>query len=137
MKKKVLLAGVIFTFCCSIGIVFAEDFDALNGLTAAQKQKLTQIQYNYKQENNSLEMRIMDYNNKLQQLKNDKDKTESQVSLLAGAYERNLQTLKAQQNQLKQQTDALYKSVMTDEQYKQYNARQTNVDESFKNFLQK
>ncbi len=57
--------------------------------------------------------------------------------LLSGAYERNLETLKAQQKQLKQETDALYKSVMTDEQFKQYNERQTNADDAFKKFLQK
>ncbi|MCD7780076.1 MAG: hypothetical protein LUH05_05330 [Candidatus Gastranaerophilales bacterium] len=136
MKKIALLFGVILVFC-AMDAAFADNFDSLEGLTAVQKQKLTQIQYNYKQQNDSLDNKIMDYNNKLQQLQNDKDKTSSQISLLSSAYERNLETLKAQQKQLKQETDASYKSVMTDEQFKQYQAQQINVDDSFNKFLQK
>ncbi len=136
MKKIALMFGVILIFC-SVNTAFADNFDSLEGLTEVQKQKLTQIQYNYKQQNDSLDNKIMDYNNKLKQLQNDKDKTSSQISLLSGAYERNLETLKAQQKQLKQETDASYKSVMTDEQFKQYQAQQINVDDSFNKFLQK
>lgn len=136
MKKTTLLLGII-TILASSASVFAEGFDSLENITPAQKQKLTQIQYNYKQENNSLEMRIMDYNNKIAQVKNDKDKTPEQVSLLTSAYERNLSTLKTQQKILEQKTDAMYKSVLTPEQYNQYKAQQLNVQDSFNNFLQK
>ena len=136
MKKTTLLLGIIAILASSAS-VFAEGFDSLENITPAQKQKLTQIQYNYKQENNSLEMRIMDYNNKIAQVKNDKDKTPEQVSLLTSAYERNLSTLKTQQKILEQKTDAMYKSVLTPEQYNQYKAQQLNVQDSFNNFLQK
>ena len=136
MKKTTLFLGIIALLASSVS-VFAESFDSLENITSAQKQKLTQIQYNYKQENNSLEMRIMDYNNKIAQVKNDKDKTPEQVSLLTSAYERNLSTLKTQQKVLEQKTDAMYKSVLTPEQYNQYKAQQLNVQDSFNNFLQK
>ena len=136
MKRTAILIGIA-TFFAFSGVVFAEGFDSLEGLTPAQMQKLTQIQYNFKQENNSLEMRIMDYNNKIAQVKNDKDKTPEQVSLLTSAYERNLSTLKTQQKILEQKTDAMYKSVLTPEQYNQYKAQQLNVQDSFNNFLQK
>ncbi len=136
MKKTTLFLGIIALLASSVS-VFAEGFDSLENITSAQKQKLTQIQYNYKQENNSLEMRIMDYNNKIAQVKNDKDKTPEQVSLLTSAYERNLSTLKTQQKILEQKTDAMYKSVLTPEQYNQYKAQQLNVQDSFNNFLQK
>ena len=136
MKKTTLLLGIIAILASSAS-VFAYGFDSLENITPAQKQKLTQIQYNYKQENNSLEMRIMDYNNKIAQVKNDKDKTPEQVSLLTSAYERNLSTLKTQQKILEQKTDAMYKSVLTPEQYNQYKAQQLNVQDSFNNFLQK
>ncbi len=136
MKKTTLLLGVMAVLASS-GIVFAEGFDSLDGITPVQMQKLTKIQYNFKQENNSLEMRIMDYNNKIAQVKNDPDKTPEQVTLLTSAYERNLSTLKTQQKILEQKTDAMYKSILTPEQYNQYKAQQINVQDSFNNFLQK
>ena len=136
MKKTTLLFGVMAVLASS-GIVFAEGFDSLDGITPVQMQKLTKIQYNFKQENNSLEMRIMDYNNKIAQVKNDPDKTPEQVTLLTSAYERNLSTLKTQQKILEQKTDAMYKSILTPEQYNQYKAQQINVQDSFNNFLQK
>lgn len=136
MKKTTLFLGIIALLASSVS-VFAEGFDSLENITSAQKQKLTQIQYNYKQENNSLEMRIMDYNNKIAQVKNDPDKTPEQVTLLTSAYERNLSTLKTQQKILEQKTDAMYKSILTPEQYNQYKAQQINVQDSFNNFLQK
>lgn len=136
MKKLAIILGLIGLFFVS-NMSFAEDFDALEGLTAVQKQKLSQIQYSYKQSNDSLEMRIMEYNNKIAKVKADVEKTPEQVALLTGAYERNLSTLKTQQQILKQQTEAQYKAVMTDEQYAQFKAQQINVQEAFKNFLQK
>jgi len=135
--KKFALFTLVICILGSVNIVFAGTFDSLQGLTDDQMQQLTKIQNTFKQENNSLEMRIMEYNNKMARIMNDKEKTPEQVSLLAGAYERNLSTLKTQQKLLEQQTDMLYKSVLTDEQYKQYKAQQINVDESFKKFLQK
>ncbi|MCD7740073.1 MAG: hypothetical protein LUH11_01835 [Candidatus Gastranaerophilales bacterium] len=136
MKKIALLLGFMFVFCSS-SVVFAGDFDSLEGLSDTQKQKLTEIQLNYKQQNDSLENQIMDYNNKLQQVKNDKEKTPSQISLISSAYERNIETLKTRQEQLKQETDASYKTIMTEEQFKQYQAQQLKVDDAFDKFLQK
>ncbi len=136
MKKTTLLIGVM-ALLASSSVAIAEGFDSLENITPAQKQKLTQIQYNYKQENNSLETRIMDYNNKINQVKNDPDKTPEQVSLLTSAYERNLATLKAQQKVLEQKTDSMYKSILTPEQYNQYKVQQINVQNSFDNFLKK
>ncbi len=136
MKKFVFLFGVMFAFT-AFNAVIADGFDALEGLSANQKQELTEIQSNYKKQNDSLDNKIMEYNNKLDQIKNDKEKTPSQISLLSAAYERNLETLKAQQKQLKQETDASYKSIMTEDQFKQYQAQQIKVDDSFSKFLQK
>ena len=52
MKKLAIILGLIGLFFVS-NMSFAEDFDALEGLTAVQKQKLSQIQYSYKQSNDS------------------------------------------------------------------------------------
>lgn len=135
MKKTAFLLGLICAFAGSAA--FADVFDSLEGITPAQKQNLTRINFNYKQKNNDLEMRIIEYNNKINQLKQDKDKTPEQIELLSGAYERNLETFKAQQKQLEQETDKLYKANMTEEQYLQYRALQMNVQDSFNDFLQK
>ncbi len=135
MKKTILLFGLV---CAFLGTAaFADVFDSLQGITPAQKQKLTQIQFNYKQQNNAIETRITEYNNKINQLKQDKDRTPEQIELLSGAYERNLETFKAQQKQLEKETDDLYKANLTDEQYLQYRALQMNVQDSFNDFLQK
>lgn len=135
--KKFALMLCIFSFISISNMTFAQEFDSLENLTEAQKQKLTQIQYNFKQDNESLEMRIMEYNNKMAKVKNDVTKTPEQVSLLTSAYERNISTLKTQQKLLQQKTEASYRAVMTDDQYAQYKAQQMNVEEAFKNFLQK
>ena len=136
MKKSALLI-CLFTFVCCSNMAFSQGFETLENITPVQLQKLSQIQHNFSQENNALETKIMDYTNKINQVKNDVDKTKEQVSLLTGAYERNLSTLKAQQKLLQQQTDALYKSVLTPEQYNDYRAQQIQVQDAFKNFLQK
>ncbi|MCD7880054.1 MAG: hypothetical protein LUG16_09005 [Candidatus Gastranaerophilales bacterium] len=134
MKKTVLILSLICVFCSA---AYADIFDNLTNLTPSQKQQLTIAHNAYKQENNSIETRIMDYNNKLAQLKNDKEKSESQISLLSSAYQRNLETLKSKQAQLQKDTDAKYKSIMTLEQYNQYKAQEVNVQDSFNKFLQK
>lgn len=136
MKKSFLILSIMCLALTS-NIVFADNFDNLQNITPVQKQKLTQIQFSFKEENNALDMRIMEYNNKLNQLKTSTDKSPEQISLLTAAYERNLSTLKEQQKQLEQKTDALYKSVMTPEQYSQYKTQQVNVEDSFNKFLQK
>ena len=79
----------------------------------------------------------MDFTNKINQIKNDSEKTSEQILLLTGAYERNLTALKAQQQQLKNQSEEFYKSVLTEEQYKQYQLQQFQVDNAFNEFLKK
>lgn len=135
--KKILMALCILTFFSAAGVAFADGFDSLEGLSPVQKQKLTQIQYNFRQENDSLNTRIMDYQDKINQIKKQTDKTPEQINLLTAAYERNLSTLKSQQEQLKKQTEDMYKSVMTLEQYKQYQAQQLQAENAFSDFLRK
>ena len=118
MKRFTFLIAVLLIFSAS-NVVFAEMFDNLNGLSAEQKVKLTNIYQQYKLENNKLEDRIMEYNNKINYLQNDKEKTPEQASLLIGAYERNVETLKSQQRVLEKNTDELYKQNMTPEQFEQ------------------
>ena len=79
----------------------------------------------------------MNYSDKIARLKSDSEKTEEQASLLIGAYERNIETYKKQQDILLKETNAKYKSILTDEQYKQYQAMQITVQDSFNKFLQK
>lgn len=136
MQKTIFTLMLIGSLCFS-NAVFAASFETLDGITPAQLEQLTQIQQNFKKENDSLENRIMEYNNKLTKLKNDKDKTPQQIGLLSGAYERNLTTLKNQKKLLEQKTEADYRAIMTIDQYSQYKAEQINVQDAFKNFLQK
>lgn len=136
MKKLIVSFGVL-TILSAASVAFAQDFSNLENLSPVQKQKLNQIYYNYKQENNSLEMRITSYKDKLNQLSKQTDKSAEQINLLKSSYERNLNTLTAQQNQLKKQTEDLYKSVMTADQYKQYQAQQLQTENAFSNFLRK
>ena len=136
MKRFTFLIAVLLIFSAS-NVVFAEMFDNLNGLSAEQKVKLTNIYQQYKLENNKLEDRIMEYNNKINYLQNDKEKTPEQASLLIGAYERNVETLKSQQRVLEKNTDELYKQNMTPEQFEQYMLQKDNVQDAFSNFLKK
>ncbi len=116
MKKIILILSLLI----SMNFVLADSFDEIEGLTLPQKQKLTNIQFEFNQKNNNLNARIDEYTKKMDAVKNDEDKTEAQKSLLTGAYERNLETLKAQQRMLLTETENLYKSVLTEEQYKIY-----------------
>lgn len=134
MKKLIIALGVLSVFCVS---ALAQDFSYLENLSPVQKQKLTQIYNNYKQENNTLEMRITNYKDKLNQLSKQTDKSAEQINLLKSAYERNLSTLTEQQAQLKKYTDDLYKNVMTADQYKQYQAQQLQAENAFSDFLRK
>ena len=134
--KKFFLITLVVLFLSS-NYVFAGDFDNLNGITPAQKQKLSQIHFRYKQDYNSIEQKIIEYNSKLYNLSHEKDKTPADIAMLKAAYERNLKTLKSQQEKLQADTDELYKSVLTEEQYKQYEAQKVQTEDAFNNFLQK
>ena len=57
--------------------------------------------------------------------------------MLISTYERNLKTLNVQKEELKKQTEALYKSIMTMKQYQQYQAQQMQVQNAFNDFLRK
>lgn len=134
--KKILLVIMVALFF-NLNSVFAQDFDNLEGITPAQKQKLSQIHFRYKNEYNSIEQNIIEYNSKLAKLSQETDKSPSDIAMLKSAYERNLKTLKAQQEKLDIDVDELYKSVLTEEQYKQYKAQKVQTQEAFNNFLQK
>lgn len=136
MKKTGFILTLLLLFS-SFGTVFAQDFDNISDLTQDQKDKLAEIQANYKKEYNTNESKIMEYTNKLNQIKTETDKTPEQITILTGAYERNLIAIKASQQQLKQKTEELYKSVLTETQYKQYQLQQNQVENAFSEFLKK
>ncbi len=136
MKKLLTL----FSSICILSMVsaaYADIFDNLQNLSPEQKSQLTRIYQKYKFENNNYETKIMEYTDKLSKVKEDTEKTPEQLSVLTGAYERNLATLKAQQKKLEEETESLYQTVMTQEQYKQYKEQQVNVQDAFNKFLQK
>ena len=136
MKKLIITLSVLSLLTIS-GSAFAENFDSLQGLTAVQKQQLSQAQFKFKQENDALNNKIIDYQSKLAQLNRQTEKTPEQIALIKATYERNIETYKAQQEILKKQMDASYKKVMTQEQYQQYQAQQIQVQDAFANFLRK
>lgn len=137
MKKYVLLI-ILFCFLSYAAPAFSADvFDTISGLTVEQKRQMSNIYNNYQIKNNELLMRILSYTDKIAQLKLNSDKTQEQIALLTGAYERNISTLKNQQEILTKETESLYKLILTQSQYKQYQALQINVQDAFNNFLQK
>ena len=133
--KKVFLTVLIMAFFS--GGVFADTVDNLDGITPAQKQKLSMVQFNYKQDYNNLEQKILEYNSKLLKLQQEKDKSPAEISMLSSAYERNLKTLKAQQEKLNQDRDERYKMILTEEQYKQYKEQNIQTENAYIIFLQK
>ncbi len=135
--KNLFVLSIVFCSIFAASSVFAADFDALENITPAQKHQLTQTQTIYKQKLNAIDDSLMNYNNKISQVKQDKEKTQEQSSLLISAYERNIETLKNQKKQIEAELDNKYKSIMTVEQYKQYRSQQIAVDNAFSNFLQK
>lgn len=137
MKKSALLLVLSIILVSSNFVLASDDFDRLENITPAQKQQISNVQNSYKIKNNELETRIMSYTDKIARLKSDTEKSQDQVSLLIGAYERNIATLKAQQDSLKKETTEKYRTILTEEQFKQYQAMQITVQDSFNKFLQK
>lgn len=135
--KKLFILSAVFCLALSTTSAFADNFDALENITPAQKQRLTEVQTLYKPQLNAIDDKIMNYNSKIAQVKEDKYKTKEQSALLTSAYERNVESLKNQKNVLEAEMDKKYKAIMTDEQYKQYKAQQIAVDNAFTKFLQK
>ena len=68
MMKKAILSLILGLFLVTSS-VFAESFDKLEGLTAVQQQKLSQIQFNFKQKNAEIEKKLSAYQDKLNQIK--------------------------------------------------------------------
>ena len=135
--KKILISLSVLLISSLSSQVLAEEFSYLSDLTPVQKQKLSRIYHSYKQENNSLEMRISSYKDKLNKLNANTEMPKEQVNMLKTAYERNLSTLSVQQEELKKQTEELYKSVMSAKQYQQHQAQQLQTQNAFNEFLRK
>ena len=134
--KKFLLTILISSVFTASNLAFADTFDSLENLTPSQKQRISLVYNSYKIKNNELEDRIAAYNDKIAQIKADKDKTMDQISLLTATYERNIETLKNQQDYLTKETEEQYKKILTEKQFQQYQALQIQVQDSFKKFLQ-
>ena len=134
MKKSVISLTVL-SILFAANIAMADSFDNLSNLTPVQKQKLNQIQFNYKQEYNSLETRIMDYQSKLAQVENATDKSTQEKALIKSTYERNIATLKAQQNAVKANAEKMYQTVMTPAQFQQYNLQGAQAEMQMSEFL--
>lgn len=133
MKKSfIILSAIMILSSLSVS---AGEFDSLDGITPAQKQKLSQIHFNYKTENNALEQKIIQYNNQIYNLKNSAGKTQEEINTLTKAYERNITTLKEEQKQLEENTNILYKEVLTEEQFKQYELQKNQTENAFNKFL--
>ena len=115
----------------------AADFSYLKDLTPVQKQKLERYGYSYQQNIHSLDMRIDNYRNKIKQINSQQNVPKQQADLLIFSYEKNIKTLVAQKDELKEKMDSQYKSILTEEQYKQYSAHPVLIQNSFSDFLRK
>ena len=133
--KKTVISLTVLSILFAANIAMADSFDNLSNLTPVQKQKLNQIQFNYKQEYNSLETRIMDYQSKLAQVENATDKSAQEKALIKSTYERNIATLKAQQNAVKANAEKMYQTVMTPAQFQQYNLQGAQAEMQMSEFL--
>lgn len=134
MKKSVITLTALSILFAS-NIAMAEGFDNISNLTPVQKQKLNQIHFNYKQENNTLETKIMSYESKLAEVKNDANKSAQEKALIISTYERNISTLKAQQNAVKSNAEKLYQTVMTPAQYQQHTMQGAQAEMQINEFL--
>ena len=138
MNKKLLLTGILTAGILFSGLTsFAVKIEEIPGLTSEQKAELAKISENYTKEYNALETSIMNYTDKLNRVKADKEKSAEQISLLTGAYERNLESLKSRKTLLENTTDAKYKELLTQEQYQILKSQDQTVQSSFDKFLQK
>ncbi len=136
--KKIWTVSLLTLVCMMFNFAFAADiFDALGNLTPEQKRQMSNIYNNYQIKNNELLTRILSYTDKIANLQLNSEKTKEQIALLTGAYERNISTLKNQQEILQKETDALYQLVLTSTQYKQFQELQQKTQDAFNNFLQK
>lgn len=132
--KKIFKFALFITISVLCGFIFFANTvsadDLLNpdvSLQPVQQDKISQIKSNFENQNNMFETKIADYNNKISLVENDENKSEAQKKLLIGAYERNIDTLKLQQKMLKQETESLYKSVMSDEEFAKFKNAQSDI----------
>ena len=133
--KKAILSLTVLSILFSANVVMAEGFDNLTNLTPVQKQKLNQIHFNYKQEYNSLESRIMGYQSKLAQVQTATDKTAQEKALIQATYEKNIATLKAQQKAVKANAEKMYQTIMTPAQFQQYSMQESRAELQMSDFL--
>ncbi len=136
MKNIVYKLLLLFIFCM-VTPAIAADFSYLKDLTPVQKQKLERYGYSYQQNIHSLDMRIDNYRNKIKQINSQQNVPKQQADLLIFSYEKNIKTLVAQKDELKEKMDSQYKSILTEEQYKQYSAHPVLIQNSFSDFLRK
>ena len=136
MKNIVYKLLLLFIFCM-VTPAIAADFSYLKDLTPVQKQQLERYGYSYQQNIHSLDMRIDNYRNKIKQINSQQNVPKQQADLLIFSYEKNIKTLVAQKDELKEKMDSQYKSILTEEQYKQYSAHPVLVQNAFSDFLRK
>ena len=134
--KNIVYTLLLFIFCM-VTPAIAADFSYLKDLTPVQKQKLERYGYSYQQNIHSLDMRIDNYRNKIKQINSQQNVPKQQADLLIFSYEKNIKTLVAQKDELKEKMDSQYKSILTEEQYKQYSAHPVLIQNSFSDFLRK
>lgn len=138
MKKLLIIASILCIGSAGTSVYAQiENFENLTNLNPEQSAQLAKIQENYKQRYNEIETNIMNYTDKLNRVKQDTDKTPEQLSILKEAYERNIDMLKKQKQLLEETTEAQYKTILNQEQYKQLKSEQSAVESSFEKFLRK
>ncbi len=137
MKKSLIVLTALLLM--NTAVISADDFSGIDGITANQRQQLSRIHFKYKTENNNLEQKIIEYNSLIHNLKNSAGlgKSPEDIAKLTESYQKNIDTLKEEQKKLEDETNLLYKAVLTEEQYKQYKAQKAKTEDAFNNFLQK
>ncbi len=118
---------LIFSFITQ-NIAFALESSEIDSLNIELKQeKISRIKSDFLRQNSFYDSKILEYNDKISIVQKDENKSDAQKKLLIGAYERNIDTLKLQQKLLKQETDSLYKSVMSDDEFAKFKNSQSDI----------
>lgn len=123
------IGNILFTLLLVIftgSVSFAADYSSVTGLSPMQTEQLKRIEFAYKQQYETIEKRIQNYKEKINEVKNDTEKSTEQKSLLTGAYERNIEILKKQQKQAADVAENSYKSTLNEEQYQQFRENRAN-----------
>ena len=118
----------LFFSSFSQNLAFALDSSEIDSLNFDLKQeKISRIKSDFLRQNSFYDSKILEYNDKISVVQKDENKSDAQKKLLIGAYERNIDTLKLQQKLLKQETDSLYKSVMSDDEFAKFKNSQSDI----------